>query len=225
MTYNSYMQIKRRPGRRVKNPLERVCKTCSVLKPIDQFQAQNRTRSQDWVSYRHSCIECERKKALHRYYARQQKDKCSHCGGNRDNPKFKKCEACRLACKDSQKAHYDRLVQQVLAVYGNRCSHCMDPRTECLELDHVGGWGAKHLTRTGRRYVGRELMRWARDNNFPKTLRLLCGSCHAALSYRGELPRTFWWGDRLTSETRNSDATTDLLPVASSVMPITAPGQ
>lgn len=57
-------------------------------------------------------------------------------------------------------------------------------------MDHVGGWGKKHVNRKGRRVNGIELMRWAKKNNFPDTLRLLCGSCHSSLSYYGSLPRT-----------------------------------
>jgi hypothetical protein len=218
--------FKRRPSRRVELPTERVCKSCKTLKAISEFQEQNKTREQDWVTYRHSCIECERAKSLERYYARQEAKKCSHCGGDLDDPEKKKCAQCLGKTRECQKRSLFELRVLVLTVYGARCSHCSDPRLECLQLDHVGGWGNKHKDKRGRRVNGMHLMRWARDNGFPRTLRLLCGSCHSALSFWGALPRDISFvRDRLNTVTRQVDASTDLLPVASPVTPITAPGQ
>jgi len=221
------MPTKRRPGRRIENPPERTCRTCSILKPIDQFQQQNATREQDWVTYRHSCKECETAKAVARYHARGGQGQCPQCG-KAPEPGKKHCLNCIAVCKQAQQAHYLNLRAEVLFHYGAACSHCGDPRLECLELDHVGGWGTYHRDDKGRRISGDEMWRWLKKNGFPDTVRLLCGSCHSALSYWGFLPRALPTFSirrgKLMKVTLNTDAATGLLPVASPEVPTTAPG-
>lgn len=183
------MDKKRRPGRRVENPTERVCKTCGINKPIDRYQPQNATREQDWVTYRQSCRVCESAKAMQRYKARKIAVKCSHCGHVVPTEGFTTCESCREKNNTAKEESHLKLRALILLKYGRRCSHCGDPRFECLELDHVGGWGAEQRKEMGGRFNGYSLWKWIRDNNFPDSIRLLCGSCHSALSYWGALPR------------------------------------
>jgi len=179
-----------KPWLRVENPTERVCKTCHILKPIVQFPKQTQPkRGQDWFTYRHSCIGCERTKSLDRYYAKQILGNCSHCGTALITPGYMTCEECRAKNKTAKDNSTILLRALVLCKYGRRCVHCGDTRVECLEIDHVGGWGKEHLAETGERLRGYGLWVWIRDSGFPNSVRLLCGSCHSALSYFGRLPR------------------------------------
>jgi hypothetical protein len=183
------MEIKRRPGRYEEQPTERTCKTCTATKPINEFQPQNVKRNGGRPTYRHSCRECERKEALNRYHARQATGNCSRCGKRRTDGGLNTCRSCRDKNSQSQDSSIDKLRATVLLAYGKKCSHCGDPRIQCLEFDHVGGWGNTHRKKSGGKLNGYCLWVWIRDNGFPNSVRLLCGSCHSALSYWGFLPK------------------------------------
>jgi hypothetical protein len=194
------MNTKRRPGRYEEQPTERACKSCTVLKPIASFQERNTARNGGRPTYRYSCFDCESAKALARYYEQKALGKCSHCSRRPPIAGMTTCQFCRTSCRDAQRKSNDALRTEVLVRYGSVCANCRDPRIECLQIDHVGGWGKDHENKKGRRVSGLELMRWARDNYFPDSLRLLCGSCHSSLSYWGIFPRqlpTFDFGAKL----------------------------
>ena len=183
------MNIKRRPGRYIEQPTERICKMCTTPKPITEFQAQNLKRNGGRPTYRKSCLDCERKKALARYYARQADGNCAHCGARRTAEELVTCRTCRDKNTAAKAESHLKLRSLVLTAYGRKCSHCGDPRLECLELHHVGGWGKEQRAEMGGRFNGYALWKWIRDNNFPASISLLCGSCHSALSYWGSLPK------------------------------------
>lgn len=208
------MDKKRRPGSRVETPVERICKKCGATKPIDQFQQQNFTREQDWCTYRHTCKKCESEKALARYYTQQSLGKCSHCAKCPPTEGMTTCQACRDKNKVAKDESNLKLRTLVLVAYGRKCAHCGDRRIECLEIDHVGGWGKTHRDAAGERLAGYCLWVWIRDNGFPSSIRLLCGSCHSALSYFGMLPRRSITGDKLPIVAPLSDVSTDNLPCA-----------
>jgi hypothetical protein len=182
------MNTKRRPGRYEEQPTERACKSCTVLKPIASFQERNTARNGGRPTYRYSCFDCESAKALARYHELKNKGACSHCG-QPPMEGFGTCESCYIKNKMARDSAVAALRELVLSAYGRKCSHCKDPCIGCLEIDHVGGWGKEHKDSRGRRLQGYGLWVWIRDNGFPATLRLLCGSCHSSLSYRGELPK------------------------------------
>jgi hypothetical protein len=48
-----------------------------------------------------------------------------------------------------------------------------------LQLDHIDGGGDKHRRSIFGRKQG-AMSKWARKNNFPKILQLLCANCHQA---------------------------------------------
>lgn len=78
--------------------------------------------------------------------------------------------------------------KRALAAYGDRCACCGESAFEFLEIDHIGGWGNKHLMPSGKRYGGHPLMVWLARNKYPPGFRVLCGSCHGAISYHGYCP-------------------------------------
>jgi hypothetical protein len=195
----------RRPGRWAETPSERVCKTCATLKPISEFQVQNTDRNGGRATYRHSCKKCESKKAMARVARSRARGVCGHCNIRSPISGYKWCEICRTSQQNSRLKSITILRAAVLLRYGRACVNCGDDRIECLEMDHVGGWGKDHKDKKGRRFAGIELMRWAKENGYPNTLRLLCGSCHTSLSYYGCLPRRPYSSDRLISVAPNSD--------------------
>jgi hypothetical protein len=110
------------------------------------------------------------------------------------------CEDCRLKALDRTKTYvirnrskvlktkrkcqhqsWEPLKREVLAHYSPKrklcCSwkKCNVVDLDMLTLDHVNNDGYKHI-RPGRksRVTGRELYRWAKDNDYPDTFQTLC---------------------------------------------------
>ena len=84
---------------------------------------------------------------------------------------------------------YNRLKKNTLNNYGGKCVQCGETIDLFLNLDHVNDDGAQHrkeLTkqRTGRTGTG-QIYRWARDNNYPSSLQILCDNCNLAKSRTG----------------------------------------
>lgn len=86
------------------------------------------------------------------------------------------------------RAYCRKLKHAVFAHYGNTCACCGDTTFEFLSVDHVGGWGKDHKMLNGKRYAGGALYAWICKNKFPQNFRLLCGSCHYALSFHRYCP-------------------------------------
>lgn len=113
---------------------------------------------------------------------------------------FSRCSICRASSaifrektkdrrREVNRAYRFDLKMAAFAAYGNACACCTESTKEFLEIDHIGGWGTNHRDKSGRRIGGQNLFRWLRDNNYPQdTFRLLCGSCHGAISYWGYCP-------------------------------------
>lgn len=73
-----------------------------------------------------------------------------------------------------------RLKSLVFAAYGGKCSCCGETGVEFLTVDHVANDGAAHrklMRDAGKRGSG-DIYRYARDNNYPASLQLLCWNCN-----------------------------------------------
>lgn len=82
-----------------------------------------------------------------------------------------------------------RLKAETIAAYGGVCVCCGEYRQEFLTIDHVGGGGRKHKSKSGHQMNGSSLYRWLRDNGYPKTgFRLLCVNCNFAFGMFGYCP-------------------------------------
>lgn len=89
--------VKRRPKARIDNPTERVCKTCQTVKPISSFQPQNSNRDQDWVTYRHTCVDCNRAKSRERHADKKKLLRtCIDCGVPLELRRKKRCSPCAV---------------------------------------------------------------------------------------------------------------------------------
>jgi hypothetical protein len=66
--------------------------------------------------------------------------------------------------------------QRTVAAYGGKCSSCGEDNLLFLCLDHVNNDGAEH-----RRTINHQSLDiWARQNNYPDILQLLCDNCNLA---------------------------------------------
>lgn len=181
---------------RVVNPTERKCKRCGDVKPIDDFPKQNQLRD-GWFTYRHSCKQCESKRAQVRAELNHEKGKC-YCGKDR-LAGFARCEQCKEKHDAWRQAHlpekrkYEKgrtreLKLTVLNHYGHKCFCCGETRYEFLTLDHVGGWGKEHKSEAGTKIQAKTLCLWIIRNNFPDTVRVACYNCNCAMGHHGYCP-------------------------------------
>jgi len=131
-----------------------------------------------------TCQECAARatrRTLERYESNKEKGICPFCGENLDD-KFR-CAACHKNHLKNGKArwHQQRLV--VLQHYGGKCVCCEETTHEFLEIDHIGGGGAKH-----RKEVGSHMMEWIIKNDFPDDLQVLCANCNRGRGKFGNCP-------------------------------------
>lgn len=112
---------------------------------------------------------------------------CIRCRGPLDNGRryCRKCEAdiardYRRKHPDAQrrwhaKSHGKRRMR-VLIHYGGdppKCSCCGEARKPFLVIDHINNDGAKH-----RREVGRNIVTWLCEHDFPSGFQVLCQNCN-----------------------------------------------
>lgn len=75
--------------------------------------------------------------------------------------------------------------EEVLAAYGNRCACCGETEPHFLSLDHVNGGGNAHRREVG---MSQSIYRWAKKNDYPLTLQILCFNCNLAKGFYGICP-------------------------------------
>lgn len=74
--------------------------------------------------------------------------------------------------------------REVIDHYGGACVCCGEREFGFLALDHINGGGAKH-----RREIGNKRMyQWAKKNNYPDILQVLCHNCNQAKHIYGKCP-------------------------------------
>lgn len=76
------------------------------------------------------------------------------------------------------KRHKERYAETrvlVIEAYGGKCACCGEDTPDFLTLDHVDGGGNAH-----RKEIGSDVWSWARRNEFPDILQLLCYNCNGA---------------------------------------------
>lgn len=99
-------------------------------------------------------------------------------------------EKHKLAKRLFRERNHDRLIAEerktrrdVIETYGGKCSCCGEDEMGFLALDHIKGGGNKH-----RKEVGRKMYLWAKKNNYPNILQVLCHNCNQAKHIYGECP-------------------------------------
>jgi hypothetical protein len=73
---------------------------------------------------------------------------------------------------------------RVIEAYGGVCKCCGEAEWKFLSLDHVNNDGAEHRKKIGQS----QIYKWAEDNEYPKTLQLLCYNCNMAKGFYGKCP-------------------------------------
>ena len=82
----------------------------------------------------------------------------------------------------------NKLREDVLAAYGNKCKCCGESTKEFLCIDHINNDGAKHK-RENNIKSAQAMYTWLRKNNYPKDgFQILCHNCNCAKGFYGECP-------------------------------------
>lgn len=162
------------------------CQTCSTdilatsrgkyCKPCAHIHRVERNRKRFRANFARGLCRCGKPRVTTAF--------CAICWANRKRNASKRRPAKRLR----DVARRREVKMEVFAFYGDACACCGDTTFEFLSVDHVGGWGKNHLNPQGNRYGGNALYVWIVKNGFPEGFRLLCGSCHYAVSYHGYCP-------------------------------------
>jgi hypothetical protein len=107
---------------------------------------------------------------------------CANC--NRGKGKFGECPHKQEPPdpSSSKRRLYRKRRLQCIEAYGGVCQCCGETNWAFLEFDHVDNDGAEH------RNI--DMMRWMIQNNFPKSIQLLCSNCNKAKGLYGECPHT-----------------------------------
>ena len=70
-----------------------------------------------------------------------------------------------------------------------QCPGCRTTFVGFLQIDHVKGDGAKHLTASGKaRMLGYKLYHWLIKNKYPEGFQILCANCNSAKSQSAACP-------------------------------------
>ena len=75
---------------------------------------------------------------------------------------------------------------EVVKAYGGKCICCGETEIKFLALDHKNNDGARHRKEIG--LWGGKMYRWAKKNNYPNLLQVLCHNCNLAKAFHGKCP-------------------------------------
>ena len=121
-----------------------------------------------WPKYYLKNKERIKKQQLEHYYQNRKR-----------NPRYK-IEATVRA-----KKHRVKMKELVFSNYGGKCNCCEESNMKFLTIDHVNNKGREHVRSNGKRYLGFLLYKWARDNNYPDSLQVLCFNCNCGKQVNG----------------------------------------
>lgn len=137
--------------------MNKQCKYCEILKPINQFEPA-----------RSKCQDC-------RQSDRQRSAKCSKesiryaTEWNKNHPERRR--------KTALNYYYKLQNSAILAYGGYKCACCGVTEPLFLNLDHVRNDGKSHREMLGT-LGGAKLYKWLRDNNYPEGFQVLCSNCN-----------------------------------------------
>jgi len=156
---------------------KRTCIVCKESKDTDEFALIH-----DGVHRKRQCRRCfnvsrkatrnlgrESAQSKVRYHANLERFRAQARQWRMDNPQ---------RAKDTQSRHnltrWWSIKTEVIAAYGGCCACCGEDTIHFLCLDHVNLDGGEHRKTVKNAYI----YKWARDNNYPDTLRVLCYDCN-----------------------------------------------
>jgi hypothetical protein len=144
--------------------MTKVCTKCGTEKPLESFGNRKGKHRKD--GDRHA--------------------ECKDCTNDYRRKRYATNPDARSSILSITKKSFEKLKDEVLAAYGNKCSCCGESERDFLTMDHIAGNGAEH-----RREIGegsKRLYQFLKKNNFPSGFQVLCYNCNCAKGHRGVCP-------------------------------------
>ena len=140
----------------------KVCKHCTITKPLSEFGATKRklVSGADRLYYRSECKECSR------------------IAARKWNKKH------RVRCNINRRAWSTKLKLEVLKAYGNKCECCGEDEPLFLAIDHINGGGRQERL-SMKRESSKSFYIYLRQENYPDKYRILCHNCNVGRHING----------------------------------------
>ena len=128
---------------------------------------------------------CDKHHQAHLEYQRKAKNKaisigkCRYCLANDKLPNKSMCNSCLIKHNTKGKILYDIKRKNCVQAYGGKCNCCGLANEKYLQLDHINNDGNIHRMKIFNGHKGC-MYTWAKQNNYPSNLQLLCANCHQA---------------------------------------------
>ena len=127
----------------------RICMTCGLTKPIEEFAVNQGYRL-------NRCIECQKER-------NRLKSRDYHS---------RNIEAARVRMKANRAKNFQRILDH----YGSECACCGETERLFLTVDHINNDGNEHRKKDP---VGRAtIYRWLINHGFPPGFQILCMNCN-----------------------------------------------
>lgn len=153
--------------------LERKCRVCGEVKPIDQFAIVYSQKLRGKQYRQHSCIVCYRKKCADKERRLRAKNPEAYRAANRRH-----YNKNRQKKSQQKRASYLRIKDKVFNYYGGYvCSCCGETEKSMLTIDHKNNDGSKHRRELKLRW-SMTMYNWIIKNNYPDTFQVLCYNCN-----------------------------------------------
>jgi hypothetical protein len=190
-------------------PAEKYCLQCKVMKPMESFGVQAHgpfgRNSTCKICHNKNRREAENRRAQERRESGWTRPvtgekRCHQCTKILHVLEFsqdiktidglqKRCNTCNNEIRRQQRA---QLRLEALTHYSNgnlECDCCQEHHIEFLCLDHINGGGTKHRQElSGGMKNGSGIFQWAKKNNYPEGLRVLCHCCNMSIAFYGYCP-------------------------------------
>lgn len=169
--------------------LERHCKKCEKLFPIENFHLCKRGKHGRRAVCRSCCNAmikeigsrdgmAHRKRFLQRLRRMENREhilKIERKSRKRDWPgHLKKC-----------REYYAKLRKELFEAYGNKCACCGETHREFFAVDHINGGGTSEKKKIGTRPLYLKI----RAEGFPKDkYQILCHNCNMSIGFYGYCP-------------------------------------
>lgn len=161
--------------------MDKTCSICNQTKPTNEYFKNIRAKDglQKHCKLCHTVMAKRWMEKNSEYYkARKREYKKKYFAENREKVRVsqrttyrKYREAYRKRARDKDRRWYD----EAIAAYGGKCNCCGEDKRYFLCLDHINNDGAEH-----RKGLGSTIALWAKRNNYPSSLQILCYNCNNA---------------------------------------------
>jgi hypothetical protein len=172
--------------------MKKICKICNKKKELSDYYSNHKTKDRLWTH----CKNCH-KKIAHEGYIRMKKEIGDEEWKNRARISMRRWRKNNIEkAREKSRFYYAKyrekyrenvkksnwkITEDTILKYGGECTCCNESNIMFLSLDHINGGGNKHRKKEGISF----LAGWAKKNNYPDILQVLCFNCNFGRETRG----------------------------------------